>query len=62
MMKQAATVDEIAAASGASREEVCDLLNAYLATGFAEPEQTPAAAAVETARSGLLDRLRGLRG
>jgi len=62
MMKQAATVDEIAAASGASREEVCDLLNAYLATGFAEPEQTPAAAAVETARGGLLDRLRGLRG
>lgn len=62
MMKQAATVDDIAAASGASREEVCDLLNAYLATGFAEPEQGQASAAVETARSGLMDRLRGLRG
>lgn len=61
MMKAPATVDEIAAASGASREEVCDLLNAYLATGFAEPEQAPAAAA-ETSRSGLMDRLRGLRG
>jgi hypothetical protein len=62
MMKQAATVDDIAAASGASREEVCDLLNAYLATGFAEPEQGQASAAAETARSGLMDRLRGLRG
>lgn len=61
MMKAAATVDEIAAASGASREEVCDLLNAYLATGFAEPEQGQASAAAETARTGLLDRLRGLR-
>jgi hypothetical protein len=63
MMKGPATVDEIAATSGASREEVCDLLNAYLATGYAEPEQaqTPTAAA-ETARTGLLDRLRGLRG
>lgn len=62
MMKAAATVDEIAAASGASREEVCDLLNAYLATGFAEPEQVQASVAAETARTGLLDRLRGLRG
>lgn len=62
MMKAAATVDEIAAASGASREEVCDLLNAYLATGFAEPEQVQASIAAETARTGLLDRLRGLRG
>ena len=34
----------------------------YLATGFAEPEQTQATAAAETARTGLLDRLRGLRG
>lgn len=62
MMKAASTVEDIAAASGATREEVCDLLNAYLATGFAEPEQTPASAAVETVRSGLMDRLRGLRG
>lgn len=62
MMKAPATVDEIAATSGASREEVCDLLNAYLATGFAEPEQTPSTAAAETARTGLLDRLRSLRG
>ena len=62
MMKAPATVDEIAAASGASREEVCDLLNAYLATGFAEPEQVQASVAAETARTGLLDRLRGLRG
>lgn len=61
MMKAPATVDEIAAASGASREEVCDLLNAYLATGFAEPEQVQATAAADTARTGLLDRLRGLR-
>ena len=62
MMQAPATVDEIAAASGASREEVCDLLNAYLATGFAEPEQVQASVAAETARTGLLDRLRGLRG
>lgn len=61
MMKAPATVDEIAASSGAAREEVCDLLNAYLATGFAEPEQVQASAAAETARTGLLDRLRGLR-
>ncbi len=62
MMKAPATVDEIAAASGATREEVCDLLNAYLATGFAEPDQAQPTAAVETVRTGLLDRLRGLRG
>lgn len=62
MMKAPATVDEIAAASGASREEVCDLLNAYLATGFAEPEQLQQTAAADTVRTGLLDRLRGLRG
>jgi hypothetical protein len=62
MMKGPATVDEIAAAAGASREEVCDLLNAYLATGFAEAEQAAPSAAQETARSGLLDRLRGKRG
>lgn len=62
MMKAPATVDEIAAASGATREEVCDLLNAYLATGFAEPDQAQPTAAVETVRMGLLDRLRGLRG
>lgn len=61
MMKGPATVEEIAAAAGASREEVCDLLNAYLATGFAEAEQAAPVAAQETARSGLLDRLRGLR-
>lgn len=61
MMKAPATVDEIAAASGASREEVCDLLNAYLATGFAEPEQAQQTAAADTVRTGLLDRLRGLR-
>lgn len=61
MMKGPARVEDIAAAAGASREEVCDLLNAYLATGFAEAEQAAPAAAQETARSGLLDRLRGLR-
>jgi hypothetical protein len=61
MMKAPASVDEIAAASGASREEVCDLLNAYLTIGFAEPEQAQASA-TETAGNSLLNRLRGLRG
>jgi hypothetical protein len=60
MMKAAASVEEIAAASGASREEVCDLLNAYLTTGFAEPEQAQAST-TETAGNSLLNRLRGLR-
>lgn len=60
MMKGPASVEEIAAASGASREEVCDLLNAYLTTGFAEPEQAPVSTA-ETAGNSLLNRLRGLR-
>src|SRR5690606_9727754 len=62
MMKQPATVAEVAAASGASEAEVADLLNAYVATGFAEPETMTAGVAIEVARSSLLDRLRGRRG
>ena len=35
-VKGPATVDEVSAASGVSREEVADFVNANLATGYAE--------------------------
>lgn len=61
MMKGPATLDEIGAASGVSREEVADFVNANLATGYAElvlpeppaPEQPP------PKPSGLFGRMRG---
>ena len=64
MMKGFATVDEIAAQSGAQPAEVADFVNASLAAGHAEVEAPPApapAAAGEAAQGGLLGRL-GLRG
>ena len=59
MMKGPATLDEIVAGSGVSREEVIDFVNANLATGYAEPvrEQPPEPA--EASKSGLFGRLRG---
>jgi hypothetical protein len=62
MMKGFATVDEIAAQSGAQPAEVADFANASLAVGHAEleaPAATPVGA--EVASGGLLGRL-GLRG
>ncbi|MFT4178982.1 MAG: hypothetical protein QM612_05885 [Thermomonas sp.] len=41
MMKGPATVAEVAEASGVSKEEVADFINANLATGFAEPYAPP---------------------
>ena len=46
-------VEEIAAASGSSAEDVTDFINANLATGFAEP--------VQAGGGGLLGPLRGTR-
>lgn len=64
MMKGFATVDEIAAQSGAQPAEVADFANASLALGHAEaePNAAPAPLAASDATSGgLLGRL-GLRG
>jgi hypothetical protein len=63
MMKGFATIDEIAAQSGAQPAEVADFVNASLAVGHAEAEAVTAAAPVagEAAPGGLLGRL-GLRG
>ncbi|HVI24774.1 MAG TPA: hypothetical protein VM576_01070 [Xanthomonadaceae bacterium] len=60
MMKGPATLEEIAAGSGVTRDEVVDFVNANLATGYAElvPETPPEPS--EPARSaGLFGRLRG---
>jgi hypothetical protein len=63
MMKGFATVDEIAAQSGAQAADVADFANASLVAGHAEIEPTamPAANPAEAASGGLLGRL-GLRG
>ena len=61
MMKGPATLAEVAEASGVSREDVADFVNANLATGYAEhvlpatpePEATPAKS------GGLFGRIRG---
>jgi len=60
MMKGPATLEEIAAGSGVTREEVVDFVNANLATGYAElvPDTPPESS--EPARpAGLFGRLRG---
>ena len=61
MMKGPATVAEVAEASGVAREDVCDFVNANLATGYAEPAADPAAdtPAPASRGGGLLDRFRG---
>jgi hypothetical protein len=60
MMKQAATLTEIAEQSGATLADVIDFTNAYNATGHIETEATPAAppAARDTGRGAILARLR----
>lgn len=61
MMKGPATLDEIAAASGVSRDEVADFVNANLATGYAElvlPEP-PAPEEPAPKPGGLFGRMRG---
>ena len=60
MLKQLATVDEIAAASGQPREDVVDFINACAAIDLIETD-LPAAAAEPVAAKpgGLLGRLRG---
>ncbi|HET6602742.1 MAG TPA: hypothetical protein VFG21_00785 [Xanthomonadaceae bacterium] len=63
MMKQPATLTEIAEASGVPLAEVTDFVNANLATGFAEMEVPPPPPETGTTnRGGLLGRLRGARG
>jgi hypothetical protein len=62
MMKGFASVDDIAARTGAPPAEVADFVNASLVAGHAEVEPTAqAAAAPEGGAGGLLGRL-GLRG
>ena len=61
MMKQPATLTEIAEQSGAPLAEVTDFVNAYLATGFAEMEEPPAPVDANALKAGFLGRLRGLR-
>jgi hypothetical protein len=61
MMKGAATIDDIAEASGVPQQDVADFVNANLATGYAQsaanapPPSEPAA----KQGSGLFGRLRG---
>ena len=61
MMKGPATVSEVAEASGVSREEVCDFVNANLATGYAEfvPPAAPEPEAPPPKPTGLFGRMRG---
>jgi len=63
MLKAASTLDELAAASGATRAEVADYVNACHALGLVEAEGLPTAPATapEPAKAGLLGRLRGKR-
>lgn len=61
MMKQPATLGEVATSSGAPLAEVTDFVNAYLATGFAEMEEPPAPVDPNAQKAGFLGRLRGLR-
>lgn len=53
MLKHAGTVEEIAAGSGASMEDVADFINAYHAIGYVEPEGVEAHAGEETRRGRL---------
>jgi hypothetical protein len=60
MMKGPTTLDELAAASGVTLEEVVDFVNANLVTGFAEPFFEPSTEPTEPQKSGgLFGRLRG---
>jgi hypothetical protein len=59
MLKQLASIEELAAASGASTTDVADFINAAHTLGIVEAEGLPAAATAEVPRAGLLNRLRG---
>ena len=59
MMKGAATLPEVAEASGVGLDEVTDFVNANLATGFAEPYREPEPEPEPTKTGGLFGRLRG---
>ncbi|WP_256646689.1 hypothetical protein [Thermomonas paludicola] len=61
MMKGAASVDEIADASGVPAEEVAAFVNANLATGYAESvnPEPPGTATAATRSGGLFGRMRG---
>jgi len=61
MMKQPATLGEVAEQSGATLADVIDFTNAYHATGYIEVEGAPGAAAPtqrDTGRGAILSRLR----
>jgi len=55
MLKQAATIDEIAGQSGATAADVADFINAYHAIGFVEHD-APEKPAEEAKRAGLFGR------
>lgn len=59
MMKGPATLAEITDASGVTRQEVNDFVNASLATGFAEPYREPEPEPDANKAGGLFGRLRG---
>jgi hypothetical protein len=60
MLKQSGDLDELAAASGAGRDEVADFVNACHAIGMVEIEGPNVETAPEpAARGGLMSRLRG---
>jgi hypothetical protein len=59
MMKGPATLAEITDASGVTRQEVNDFVNANLATGFAEPYREPEPESDAGKAGGLFGRLRG---
>lgn len=59
MMKGPATLTEITDASGVTRQEVNDFVNASLATGFAEPYREPEPEPDANKAGGLFGRLRG---
>jgi hypothetical protein len=61
MMKQPATLGEVAEQSGATLADVIDFTNAYYAAGYIEIEGVPSAAAPaqrDTGRGAILSRLR----
>lgn len=59
MMKGAASLDEIAEASGVAIGDVIDFVNANLATGFAEVERPPEPEPEPRKPAGLFGRFRG---
>lgn len=59
MMKGPATLADITDASGVTRQEVNDFVNASLATGFAEPYREPEPEPEAGKSGGLFGRLRG---